>query len=175
MSLQVAFYKGFFRYSMPVFRKQNAGPIAILRMDGDMYESTMGTKKYPSLRSLTHAQAPWRPCQCMHYPFMGIRTLSRWLDDTSFCVHSVTKLIGVLCADVLFNAYDRVPVGGYCIVDDWLVPECQKAVKEFFDMHGGQEKVHEIDHTSVWWQKSRAAPLQHQWYRQFNMSRGSET
>lgn len=39
---QVQFHKGYFRYSLPKFRK-NFGDrkIALLRMDGDMYESTM--------------------------------------------------------------------------------------------------------------------------------------
>jgi Macrocin-O-methyltransferase (TylF) len=41
----VAFYKGYFRYSMPEYRERNHGPVAILRMDGNMYESTMGAKK----------------------------------------------------------------------------------------------------------------------------------
>ena len=41
---RVSFHKGFFRYSLPVLRQQllSAGKrIALLRMDGDMYESTM--------------------------------------------------------------------------------------------------------------------------------------
>lgn len=41
---RVEFVKGYFRYSLPVLRKemQSGGrKIAILRMDGDMYESTM--------------------------------------------------------------------------------------------------------------------------------------
>lgn len=41
---QVVFHKGYFRYSMPSFRIQYSDPIAILRMDGDMFESTMGAR-----------------------------------------------------------------------------------------------------------------------------------
>ena len=40
----VAFHKGFFQHSLPPLRKQllaNAKKIAVLRMDGDMFESTM--------------------------------------------------------------------------------------------------------------------------------------
>lgn len=40
----VAFHKGFFQNSLPVVRQQlmqSNRPIAVLRMDGDMYESTM--------------------------------------------------------------------------------------------------------------------------------------
>jgi Macrocin-O-methyltransferase (TylF) len=79
------------------------------------------------------------------------------------------------CADVLFNVYDRVPMGGYVIVDDWTIPECQKAIKHFWKMHGGEEEVTWIDSAAVWWQKTHAAPLQHEWYQKFNASRGSET
>lgn len=38
---QVAFHKGYFRYSLPSWLATESPQIAILRMDGDMYESTM--------------------------------------------------------------------------------------------------------------------------------------
>lgn len=37
----VHFWKGYFRYSMPQLRAGISGKIALLRMDGDMFESTM--------------------------------------------------------------------------------------------------------------------------------------
>lgn len=37
----VIFHKGFFRYSLPAWRAVDKSTIAVLRMDGDMYESTM--------------------------------------------------------------------------------------------------------------------------------------
>lgn len=39
---RVHFHKGYFRYALPAWRAQGGiGPIAVLRMDGDMFESTM--------------------------------------------------------------------------------------------------------------------------------------
>ncbi|KAI7846341.1 hypothetical protein COHA_000178 [Chlorella ohadii] len=38
---RVHFHKGFFRYALPAWRAVNKSPIAVLRMDGDMYESTV--------------------------------------------------------------------------------------------------------------------------------------
>ncbi|KAL4439414.1 hypothetical protein ABPG77_008743 [Micractinium sp. CCAP 211/92] len=39
---QVHFHKGYFRYALPAWKAQGGvGPIAVLRMDGDMFESTM--------------------------------------------------------------------------------------------------------------------------------------
>ena len=41
---RVRFHKGFFRYSLPVLRQEllaTGKKVALLRMDGDMYESTM--------------------------------------------------------------------------------------------------------------------------------------
>lgn len=77
---------------------------------------------------------------------------------------------------MLFNAYEHVPVGGMVIVDDYhAVAECKKAIHQFFDMHGAEETLVKIDDFAVWWQKTKSVPLQHQWYREFNTSRASET
>ncbi|PRW61401.1 macrocin O-methyltransferase [Chlorella sorokiniana] len=38
---RVHFHKGYFRYALPTWRAQDKSPIAVLRLDGDMYESTM--------------------------------------------------------------------------------------------------------------------------------------
>lgn len=41
LDAQSQFHKGFFRTSCPKFRKEFKGRLAIVRLDGDMYESTM--------------------------------------------------------------------------------------------------------------------------------------
>ncbi|PRW60986.1 macrocin O-methyltransferase [Chlorella sorokiniana] len=38
---RVHFHKGFFRHALPAWWAQDKSPIAVLRLDGDMYESTM--------------------------------------------------------------------------------------------------------------------------------------
>ena len=68
---QVVFLKGWFKDTLP---KADIGALSILRLDGDMYQSTM---------------------------------------------------------DALNALYPRVSPGGYCIIDDYALPNCQKAVDEF--------------------------------------------
>jgi hypothetical protein len=70
---KIHFVQGFFEETMP---KMPVKKIAVLRCDGDMYQSTM---------------------------------------------------------DVLQNLYPRVSDGGVVIIDDWGIPECQKAVKTYLE------------------------------------------
>jgi O-methyltransferase len=92
---QVVMLKGWFKDTMPlVVSKQ----IAVLRLDGDMYESTM-----TPLRAL----------------------------------------------------YDRVPSGGWVIVDDYnVVPECKAAIHDFFKERNLSTKLIEIDRIGVYFQKN---------------------
>jgi hypothetical protein len=70
---QVVFVEGLFRDTMP---RMNLDSISVLRLDGDMYESTI---------------------------------------------------------DPLRFLYDRIPVGGWVIIDDYeVVPACKEAVHAFF-------------------------------------------
>ena len=91
----VVFVEGWFNESMSrVPSKQ----IAVLRLDGDMYESTI--------------------CPLEHL-------------------------------------YDRVPEGGWIIVDDYhVVPACKAAVHDFFSGRSLKPVLHEIDGTGVCLQKN---------------------
>jgi len=95
----VHFCKGFFVDSLPKCRPKK---IAVLRMDGDMYESTM---------------------------------------------------------DQLFNLYPRVAVGGWVIVDDWIIGDCQRAVKHFWKWHNITPTPIAIDTIAVYWQKTEDPEL----------------
>jgi len=93
---QVKFLKGWFKDTLP------AAPIerlAVLRLDGDMYESTMD-----ALRALYHKLSP----------------------------------------------------GGYLIVDDFAVPYCNKAVRDFREQYGVDEIMRPIDQSAVFWEKRLA-------------------
>src|SRR4030095_4998879 len=68
---QVVFLKGWFKESLP---KAPIGSLAILRLDGDMYEST---------------------------------------------------------SDALNNLYFKLSIGGFCIIDDYFLEGCKKAVDDF--------------------------------------------
>ena len=92
---QVIMLKGWFKDTMPLVMSKQ---IAVLRLDGDMYESTM-----TPLRAL----------------------------------------------------YDRVPSGGWVIVDDYnVVPECKAAIHDFFNEKKLAPKLIEIDRIGVYFQKN---------------------
>ena len=104
---RVHFCKGFFVDSLP---QCNVSRIAVLRMDGDMYESTM---------------------------------------------------------DQLFNLYTKVEVGGVIIVDDYTIPECNKAIHDFRQWHGMSEDIHLISgqQSARYWVKQKQIVVQMERYR----------
>ncbi|MBK8870722.1 MAG: class I SAM-dependent methyltransferase [Elusimicrobia bacterium] len=93
---QVVFVKGFFHDSLP---HAPIGSLSVLRLDGDMYGSTM---------------------------------------------------------DVLENLYKKLNPGGFCIIDDYALPGCRKAVNDFREKHGICEPMIEIDWTGCYWRKGEA-------------------
>ena len=91
---QVRFIKGWFKHTL---HKTDIKRLAILRLDGDLYESTM---------------------------------------------------------DSLNALYDKLSIGGYCIVDDAAIPCCLNAVNDFRAKHGVGDKMIKIDWTGLYWKKS---------------------
>ena len=92
---RVKFLKGWFKDTMPT---APVTTLAILRLDGDMYESTI---------------------------------------------------------DVLNAMYPKLSVGGYCIIDDYALDECRKAVADYREAHGITEEIRTIDWTGAVWRKER--------------------
>jgi len=91
---RVRFVQGWFRDTMPDFP---ARQIAVLRLDGDMYESTI---------------------------------------------------------DPLTHLFDRVPAGGWVIVDDYhMVEACRLAVQDFLAARGLAPVLQEIDGSGVYFRK----------------------
>lgn len=91
---QVVFIKGWFRDTMKIVPSRQ---IAVLRLDGDMYEST------------------WDP---------------------------------------LIELYDRIPAGGWVIVDDYqLIPAAKQAVDDFLKQRGVQPEIVPIDEIGVFFRK----------------------
>ena len=92
---QVVFLKGWFRDTMPMVPSEQ---IAVLRLDGDMYESTI---------------------------------------------------------DPLRQLYDRIPAGGFVIVDDYhVVPAAKQAVHDFLDERRIPVNLREIDGVGVYFRKN---------------------
>ncbi|GGS57789.1 methyltransferase MtfB [Actinokineospora fastidiosa] len=57
--------------------------------------------------------------------------------------------------DALNPLYPKLSVGGYVIIDDYLVPGCRAAVDEFRAEHGIDDPIERIDRWSVFWRRSR--------------------
>jgi hypothetical protein len=91
---QVVFLKGWFKDTLP---KAPIEKLAVLRLDGDLYESTY---------------------------------------------------------DALTNLYPKLSVGGYCIIDDYSIPTCKKAVEDYRKQHGIESDLRQIDRSSRYWRKS---------------------
>jgi O-methyltransferase len=92
---QVVFLKGFFSETLPRLTTEK---FAIIRLDGDMYESTM---------------------------------------------------------DALTSLYDRVPDGGFVIIDDYgALRNCARAVHDFLDRRNVTVELKKVDESCVWWRKS---------------------
>lgn len=94
---KVVFLKGWFKDTLPAAPIEQ---IAVMRLDGDMYESTM---------------------------------------------------------DALSNLYEKLSVGGFCIIDDYALPGCRAAVDEFRGRHKITDPLVEIDHSGRYWRRSSLA------------------
>jgi hypothetical protein len=93
---QVEFVKGWFKDSLPGIAVEE---IALLRMDGDMYESTM---------------------------------------------------------DALNHLYPKLSPGGFAVADDYALPSCWKAIKDYREANDITEEIVDIDGVGAYWQKSGA-------------------
>jgi len=88
---RVQFLKGWFKDTLPT---APIDKLAILRLDGDMYESTM---------------------------------------------------------NALDALYAKVSLGGFVVVDDYVLENCKKAIHDFRDRHKIVEPLEPIDPYSVFW------------------------
>lgn len=91
---QVVMLKGYFKDTLPL---APIGELAVARLDGDLYESTM---------------------------------------------------------DSLTNLYPKLSVGGYLIIDDFGLPGCNQAVRDFRESNGITDPIEVIDWTGVFWKKT---------------------
>ncbi|HEV2714697.1 MAG TPA: TylF/MycF family methyltransferase [Terriglobales bacterium] len=92
---QVRFLKGWFSETLP---KAPIKHLAVIRLDGDMYESTM---------------------------------------------------------DAMMALYPKLSPGGYLIVDDYgYLPACRQAISDYRERNQIRDKIHTIDWSGVYWQRS---------------------
>lgn len=91
---QVRFLPGWFRDTLPDAPIRS---LALLRLDGDLYEST---------------------------------------------------------TDALVHLYPRLSVGGFVIIDDYLIDVCRAAVHDYRTRHGIEDEIKDIDGYGVYWRKT---------------------
>lgn len=103
MDPNVVFAKGFFNETTPHLATM-IDSLAIIRFDGDMYESAV---------------------------------------------------------DTIYHLYEKLEVGGYFIVDDWYGFPARDAFVDFFNVHGVQPEIIQIDQLSVYWKKTAQFEVQH--------------
>lgn len=53
----------------------------------------------------------------------------------------------------LIRLYRLVPLGGFIVIDDYVLPTCRQAVSEFREYMGITDEIHPVDYTGVWWRK----------------------
>lgn len=53
--------------------------------------------------------------------------------------------------DVLTNLYPKLSKGGFCIIDDYALEGCRKAVDDYRAQHKIESAMHEIDWTARFW------------------------
>nr|BAM98966.1 putative sugar O-methyltransferase [Streptosporangium amethystogenes] len=91
---QVRFLVGYFADTLPQAPVER---LAVMRLDGDMYQSTFESLEY---------------------------------------------------------LYPKLSAGGFCIVDDYVLDGCRKAVDHFRDTYGISSPIEKIDWTGVFWRKT---------------------
>jgi hypothetical protein len=57
--------------------------------------------------------------------------------------------------DVLFYLYPKLSIGGYCIIDDWSISSCKKAIIDYRMVFNIEEEIQIIDWTGVFWKKEK--------------------
>jgi O-methyltransferase len=56
--------------------------------------------------------------------------------------------------DALRALYPKLSVGGYVIVDDYCLPQCRAAIKDFRSEMKIKDTIHRIDWSGVYWKRS---------------------
>jgi O-methyltransferase len=89
-----------------------------------------------------------------------VRFLPGWFKDTLHDAPidriAVLRLDGDLyesTIQALDALYPRLSPGGFCIIDDYVVPACRQAVSDYRTEHGITAEIVDIDGTGVLWRK----------------------
>lgn len=91
-----------------------------------------------------------------------VRFLEGWFKDTlPIAPIKQLALIRLDCdmyesmTEALVSLYPKLSLGGYLIIDDYgVLPNCKAAVKDFRDNMGIKEKIHKVDWSGIYWQRT---------------------
>lgn len=89
--------------------------------------------------------------------------LKGWFKDTLPTIDadqkfSVIRLDGDMYSSTiqaLENLYPKLSIGGYCIIDDYSISNCAKAVADYREQNGITEPIETVDWTGVYWKKTK--------------------
>jgi len=56
--------------------------------------------------------------------------------------------------DALSNLYHKLSKGGFCIIDDYTIPGCKKAVHDYREQFNIKSEIMPIDKDAVFWRKT---------------------
>ena len=86
--------------------------------------------------------------------------LKGWFKDTLPNIPTSTLAVIRLDGDLyqstmesLENLYPKLSIGGYCIIDDYALETCKKAVDDFREEHDITSTLYEVDWTGRFWRK----------------------
>jgi O-methyltransferase len=89
-----------------------------------------------------------------------VRFLPGWFKDTLHDAPidriAVLRLDGDLyesTIQALDALYPKLSPGGYCIIDDYVIPACRQAVADYRAKHGVSAEIVDIDGTGALWRK----------------------
>jgi hypothetical protein len=69
---------------------------------------------------------------------------------------SILRIDGDMYAstmDVLVNLYPKLSIGGFCIIDDYALEACRRAVNDYRSDQKIGTEMKEIDWTGRYWRK----------------------
>jgi hypothetical protein len=86
--------------------------------------------------------------------------LKGWFKDTlsqaDISQLSILRLDGDMYSstiEVLEALYPKLSKGGFCIIDDYALTGCQKAVDDYRSKNGIKTPIETVDWTGRWWRK----------------------
>lgn len=89
----------------------------------------------------------------------NVKFIKGWFHETLFAVPGpicILRCDGDMYSStmqILAALYEKVSIGGYVIIDDWHLPDCKRAVTDYFNLKSLAPEVKQIDGKGVYWRK----------------------